>query len=235
MCQLVVPQRTMTIIAEFTVPAEQFALADTLSEVPEITVEIDRVVAHEADWIVPCFWAFGDKDEKFEQAVRDDSSIKNLTKLNAQEDATLYRAEWTDKIVDVTNTLIQAGATLLEAIGQDGQWMIELRFDTPDGLTAFNRYLTETDMEAELQRLYRSGHPNTERQPCLTDVQHETLVTALENGYYQTPREITMSELADKLGISQQALSKRLRGAHQTVVENSLAIESADIDDDQES
>lgn len=227
----------MTIIAEFTIPAEDFALSETLSRVPDLTVEVDRVIAHEAGLVSPCFWVFGDEDEKFEHATQDDPSIEELTKLNEREDATLYRAEWTDRIVDLVKTFTQTGATLLEAIGQNDRWVLELRFDSEDGLTAFNRYLSENDIESELQRLYRSGHPNTDHQPCLTDIQHETLVAALENGYYETPRGITMSELADEFGISQQALSKRLRGAHQTVIENSLTLSSSatDSETDQES
>jgi predicted DNA binding protein len=65
-------------------------------------------------------------------------------------------------------------------------------------------------------------------QPGLTDAQHETLVRALEEGYYNTPRDVTMSELAETFGISQQALSKRLRGGHGTLVENSLTVRSTD-------
>lgn len=227
----------MTIIAEFTVPAEHFAFSETLPQVPDMTLEVDTVVAHEAERITPCFWIFGDERKKFEQAARDDPSIENLTKLHEQEEATLYQADWTDEIVTVVNTITQMGATLVKAIGQDDQWVLELRFDTPNALTAFNRYLSETEMKAELQRLYRSGHPEMDHQSCLTDIQHETLVTALENGYYETPRDITMSELADEFGISQQALSKRLRGAHQTMIENSLTLSSSatESETDQES
>lgn len=52
--------RSMSIIAEFSVPAEEFALYETLCEVPGMTVEVERVVAHEADCIVPYFWTSGE-------------------------------------------------------------------------------------------------------------------------------------------------------------------------------
>lgn len=226
----------MTIIVEFTIPAEHFALAESLSRVPDVTVEVDNVVAHDAEQIIPCFWAFGDERETFEQAARDDPSIENLSIFDEQEGATLYQADWTDEVVTVVKTITQMGATLVKAIGQDDHWMLELRFTTSDGLTAFTRYLDETAPKAELQRLYRSANPTMEYQPCLTDIQHETLITALKEGYYETPRELTMSELADEFDISQQALSKRLRGAHRTLVENSLALSSkTDSETDQES
>ncbi len=37
-----------------------------------------------------------------------------------------------------------------------------------------------------------------------------------------------MDELAEQLGISQPALSKRLRGGHSTLIENSLMVEPPD-------
>lgn len=58
----------------------------------------------------------------------------------------------------------------------------------------------------------------------LTPKQRETLVTALEAGYYEAPREVTMSELADQMDVSQQALSKRFRGAYENLITSTLTI-----------
>ena len=43
----------MSVIAEFDIPAEEFALAETLENRPELTVHIDRVVAHNTTQVVP--------------------------------------------------------------------------------------------------------------------------------------------------------------------------------------
>ncbi|WP_336343410.1 bacterio-opsin activator domain-containing protein [Halalkalicoccus ordinarius] len=218
--------RSTSIIVEFSVPAEEFALYETLCEVPGMTVEVERVVAHEADCIVPCFWTSGENYETFERVAEDDPSIRDLTKLDEVKGAILYRAEWVEDVETVAYTMTRTGATLLDATGEDGQWMLQLRFDTSEGTTAFQRYLEEHELEVELHRLYELTQPRLDGQPGLTDIQHETLVTALERGYYETPRDVSMSELADELGISQQALSKRLRGGHHTLVENSLTVDS---------
>ncbi|WP_227376752.1 helix-turn-helix domain-containing protein [Haladaptatus halobius] len=45
----------------------------------------------------------------------------------------------------------------------------------------------------------------------LTDDQQEALALATEHGYYDVPRETDQSELAEKLGVSHQALSEWLR------------------------
>lgn len=83
----------MSIIAEFTVPADEFALYQTLCEIPEIVVEVERVVAHDEGHLVPYFWTSGENYTEFEQRAEDDPSIKGITKLNEVKGATLYRAE----------------------------------------------------------------------------------------------------------------------------------------------
>jgi hypothetical protein len=84
----------MSLVAEFTVPAEEFALYETLREVREATVEVERVVAHEAGWIVPYFWVSGGEYAAFESAAADDPSIENLVRLDEVERAALYGGEW---------------------------------------------------------------------------------------------------------------------------------------------
>ena len=45
----------------------------------------------------------------------------------------------------------------------------------------------------------------------MTDAQQEALVLAYERGYFNTPRDVTMADLGEELGISQQAVASRLR------------------------
>lgn len=214
----------MSTIVEFTVPAEEFALYETLCVVPEMTVEVERVVAHADDRIVPYFWTSGGDQEVFERAARDDPSVAELTKLDQRDGATLYRAEWIEDVETVAYAYTQTGATLLDASGKDGRWELQLRFDDEGASSSFQRYLEGSDRSVDVHRLYRPTQPRVAGQPGLTDLQHDTLVTALRAGYYEVPRELSMDELADELGVSQQALSNRLRRGHRTLIENSLTV-----------
>lgn len=84
----------MSIIAEFTVPADRFALYETLSITPGMIVEVERVATHGPDQIMPYFWTSGGDHEEFEAAAKNDPSIEEITKLDELEDAVLYRANW---------------------------------------------------------------------------------------------------------------------------------------------
>lgn len=64
----------------------------------------------------------------------------------------------------------------------------------------------------------------TSQQLGLTPEQYETLVAAVEHGYFEIPREVSMQDLAEELGVSHQALSERLRRAYETLVTAELDV-----------
>lgn len=53
----------------------------------------------------------------------------------------------------------------------------------------------------------------------LSSKERNTLRAAIEYGYYETPREVTVSELADRLNIPQSTVSYRLRQAEAALAE----------------
>jgi hypothetical protein len=65
-------------------------------------------------------------------------------------------------------------------------------------------------MRAEVRRLRTVPD---DRPELLTPVQRRTLVVAIEQGYFEIPRQSTLDDLAADLGVSKQAVSERLRRA----------------------
>jgi predicted DNA binding protein len=53
---------------------------------------------------------------------------------------------------------------------------------------------------------------------ALTPGQEEALAAAIDHGYYEVPRRITLRELASVLGVKPSALSERLRRAEANVI-----------------
>lgn len=51
----------------------------------------------------------------------------------------------------------------------------------------------------------------------LSEEQLQTLVVAYEKGFFEVPQEVTSTEIAEELGLSQSAVSERLRRAQQNV------------------
>ena len=218
----------MSVIAEFTVPAEEFALTQTLTTVPEMIVEVERVVAHSEGRVMPFFWIRGGDYSTFETAIHDDPSVQNVTRLDELDEGTLYRAEWTQNISSIVYAYIEIGATIIEATGRADAWELRMRFDDEDLLSDFQEYCITNGISFTLNRLYHPSEPMAGGQFGLSPKQHTSLVAALNSGYFNIPRTVTMDELAETLDISQQSLSKRLRRAHRNLITNVLTISYPD-------
>ncbi|MFP8953582.1 bacterio-opsin activator domain-containing protein [Natrialbaceae archaeon A-arb3/5] len=201
-----------------------FLLNNSLTAAPEMIVEIERVVATLEDKVMPYFWVSGGDQSEFEDAFADDESVHNITMVDEVEAGRLYRAEWTENIETIVYAYVEIGATILQAIGRNGHWELRMRFDDQEKLSKFQEYCDERRISFELNRLQEQEQPMASAQYDLTTKQRETLVTALESGYYDVPQEVTMSELADEMGISQQALSKRFHDGHRNLITSTLTV-----------
>ena len=95
-------------------------------------------------------------------------------------------------------------------------------------LSAIVADLRETGATVRLERIARADEPGAGRTieldaEAITEKQREAAETAMEMGYYETPRGADLAALADELGISRSAVSQRL-----TAVESSLVAELAE-------
>ncbi|WP_247730999.1 bacterio-opsin activator domain-containing protein [Halovivax limisalsi] len=218
----------MSVIAEFSVKSDDLALHHALTATPRMIVEIEQVVATMEDRVMPYFWVSGVEQEAFEDAFRDDPSVDHVVLVDEVDEARLYRGEWTENVETIVYAYVDLGATILQAIGKADTWELRMRFDGQDSLLQFQAYCDETGISYELTRIQEQEQPMASAQYDLTPAQRETLVTALEAGYYEVPRELTMRELADEMGVAQQTLSNRFRAAHNNLITSTLTISHSD-------
>lgn len=215
----------MSIIAEFTTPADEFALGGALAAHPEVRVELEKVVPTRGE-VVPFFWAWGPDLDAFAETVREQSGVAALERVERVDDRTLYRVEWADATSDLGRVFRTADATVLEASGRDDAWHFELRFGDHDGVQSFQAECVANDVPLELRRLHSLSEVGTDESYDLTPEQRETLLTALDRGYFEEPRDITLEELADELGLSPTAVSGRMRRAEAKLIARTLVTET---------
>ncbi|QSW97984.1 bacterio-opsin activator domain-containing protein [Haloterrigena alkaliphila] len=218
----------MSIIAEFSVKSDDLALNHALTAAPQMVVEIEQVVATMEDRVMPYFWVSGGDHAEFEVAFQEDESVTDIAPIDETDGARLYRAEWTENVETIVYAYVELGASILQAVGRADNWELRMRFDDRDSLSQFQTYCEDNGIVFELNRIQEQEQPMTSAQYDLTTKQRETLVTALEAGYYEIPQGITMSELADRLEISQQALSKRFHAAHRNLITSTLTFTHPD-------
>ena len=104
--------------------------------------------------------------------------------------------------------------------------IIETYLPDRERLTELIEALKDVTGGVSLRRLTRIDDEGTDRSNKvvlelfdLTDKQREAATRAVAAGYYETPRQATVGELADELEISKSAMSQRL-----AAVESKLAV-----------
>ncbi|QLG63388.1 helix-turn-helix domain-containing protein [Halorarum salinum] len=217
----------MSVIGDFTVPASEFVLADALASVPEMTVRGDQMATHSTMGVFPFLWASGGDFEAFGRALRADPTVEDVTVVEETGDAVLYKFGWSESFTELIDDVANHHAAVVDARGRDGRWRLKLRFVEDHQVSTFRTHFAETGHSFEVLRIY---HPTEARQRefDLTAEQYETLLAALEDGYFEVPRGTSVEELGDRLGVSANAASQRLRRGCQSLLENTVTIEGAD-------
>ena len=212
----------MATEATFTVPSAQFPLGTVFEQLPDVTVELERIIPAQ-DVVIPYFWVRGTDVDNIEGAFRHHPGVKNIQPVDSVEDQYLLRVEWTLEYNGVLSTLVETNVPLIEAVGTTEQWTFDVRGDDRSDIAAFRERCQELDIPVTLTKLHALTPIESEIEATLTDTQQEALVLAYERGYFDTPRDVTMEDLGDELGISQQAVASRLNRGISAVLGSTLA------------
>lgn len=213
----------MATIVRGDIPSSEFALQETLSTLPDLEVEIERIVTSGDASIMPLLWVRGADANATQQALQNDSSVETIELLSTFDNEQLYRMEWIDRIQLVLQMLTNAQASILDAHGSSDQWQLRVLFPDRDELTMTTDFCGDHGLTFTIKTI-RELDGELSGRYGLTDVQHESLIHAVETGYYEVPRNANLADLANDLDISHQALSERLRRATQALIEDALLV-----------
>jgi len=205
---------------EFTVPATEFPLGSIFGNLPEVTVELERLVPHEA-LTIPYFWVRGAETEDIEAAFESHAGVTDIRVVDSVEDEYLMRAEWVRGYDGLLTALSEANLTVLSGVGTADGWRFEVRGDTQEAIAAFRTYHQKQDITIDIVQI-RGLLPIQGDSYELTETQRDALVRAHERGYFNTPRESSLKKIADELDITQQSLSSRLRRGHRRLISETL-------------
>ncbi|WP_101295191.1 helix-turn-helix domain-containing protein [Halegenticoccus soli] len=212
----------MSVIAEFTVPAEEFALGRALKRDSKMEIEFERTVPSRTDRL-PFFFVWDCSDyEAFEREARKEPEIEELALVERFDAGALYRVKWTEHVDEFIQAIMQADATIVEAVGNDETWSFELRFPDSENVSRFQSELREYEMGVRVNRIATELDAKSAESYGLTDPQREALLAAFRRGYFSEPRAVSLSDLAAELGISSAAATGRMRRAVRTLIANTL-------------
>jgi predicted DNA binding protein len=211
----------MSVIAELQIAGSEFALGRTLEAVSGTAIELENMVPM-GESPIPFFWVHDSNREEIKANLSNQQTVQNITEIDTLDGRTLYALEWTVERDELFRGIQKQNAQVLGATGTIVDWEFELRFPSHEALSDFQRYCNQEQIAISVRRIYNPTKPGTGPWFGLTPVQRETLLLATEMGYYDIPRECSTMDLAEKLEISDQAVTERLRRAIVTLASNTL-------------
>lgn len=213
--------RHMSVIAHLRVPAAAFELGRILEMGSGTLIELESMIPL-GETAVPFFSVHDASREDFEEAVRDHPSVRSLRVVSTHDGETLFALDWAVDRDLFFQGILEVDANLLNATGGPQQWEFEIRFPDHESLSTFQEYCEDAHIPLEVGRIYNPVRPDSGPWYGLTRPQRETLLRAVQGGYYAIPRGVSTQELAREFDVSDQAVTERLRRGIEALVENTL-------------
>lgn len=165
-------------------------------------------------------WLSGCDFDEHELAMTNDSTVCEFKTLADVGDRRLYRIvtepvppEWTMLFPFFRDNDITALKSTRTVRGAH----IEARFPSYDALQALKAAVCEAGADVEIDRIRSETAPSL-GENRLTEKQREAMALAARRGYFETPGRVSLGELAEELGVSPQAVSKRVRAGVEKLV-----------------
>lgn len=211
----------MSVVAYFTVPAEQFVLGEILEVGDGPSVRLESLIPT-TESVVPYFWVSSEDAEAVESALAESDLVETVAVIDETDSEVLFRVDWAEDIDGLFSLFGDTDAALLEAEGFGDDWGFRMRFAERTALSAFYQRCIERGITLDLEEvnspMEHTGRPN----PDLSEPQREMLVTALDEGYFDVPRQINLRELSEQLEISDTAASQRIRRGMKSLLTSTL-------------
>ncbi|ELZ85728.1 bacterio-opsin activator HTH domain-containing protein [Haloferax elongans ATCC BAA-1513] len=211
----------MATLAEFTTQVHVFPLGRLIERLPEVSLELDRIVPIH-NQVIPYVWIRGVDYPALEDAFESLPEI-TIEPVDVLNHTYLFKAKWDIDTSDgILRELLDSSVELISAQGDVDGWRFHVRGKDRESLSTFFQSLQENAVPVQLVSIHAMGAPHNPNYN-LTDKQRDALHLAYERGYYDSPRESNLVQIADELGISRQSLSSRLRRGTKHLIESTIA------------
>lgn len=212
----------MSALVEVSVDGAEFILGKAEQAASsELTVDVINLVPLD-DGEIPYFWVIGDRRAAFDTVLTDDPALSEFAIVEETENRALYDVEWDHSVDNFIQMMVRHAGMLRDASGDADSWTFQLQFPDAEALSTFSTACREANIEYTVNYLHTTSGPQNRDDLGLTDAQRSLIERAYQEGYFDVPRGITLESLADKLGISDQAVNERLRRGLNSLIEETV-------------
>jgi hypothetical protein len=212
----------MAVLVEFRIDSP--ILRDALGDVPDAVAEVEEYDDSHPDAARLFVWVTTPDFDAFETALESDSSVTDYERLVTSPSRSFYRLRLSASGSGLLTYrfAIENDIVPLSSRGTHEGWNVRARFPSRQAIADYWEHCRSAGVEFELQQVFTADDDAEGTTPNLTPEQREALAVGLELGYFDVPRGTSLQSIADSLGISDTAVSYRLRRGLRTLVEESI-------------
>jgi predicted DNA binding protein len=210
------------VIVDYTV--EHPILRHTRRQLPGIEVTWEDSYRTADDAMQMLVWIEYDEFDAVEAALGEDPSVENPTVLTDVGTRRMYRVDLVGRARETSAVpkVVEVGGVFRSAVGTESGWRISGQFPDRDAFEQLYRFYEDHGIEFAFDGIYEPTDSSVADSPELTEAQREILVEAVDSDYLAVPRQCSLAELADRLGISESAASERFRRGARVLVEQTV-------------
>lgn len=218
----------MSIAVKAYIEHDELALVPTLRRLEDIEIEVITQANTDPDSDVFPFLIEYDDPDELETYLDRDPTINRYELVDANDGTFIYYIEHPNGTQLLSPVVTSVNGFMLRAETRRRGWFVQLQLPDRDALNTIWEYTTECGMNFDIIEVYGNTGTGTDVTFGLTDEQIEALTTAYRCGYFNEPRDMALSDVADEIGVSSTAMSGRLRRGMRNLISAALIDEDAE-------
>lgn len=211
----------MSVTIEAHVDADEFEFGRVIESVDGVRIELQTIIPI-SEQALPLIEIHDEDHRTSVEGLREHPAVAAVVAVEEYDDRGVYAIEWHEDPDTFFTSIRDQDAQILNAVRPNDHWEFEIRFPSRKALTAFREMVNEGELRLDVTRVSQDDRSTADPKEELSEPQREALDLAVDRGYYAIPRKATTAELADELGISDQAVVERLRRATITLARDRL-------------
>ncbi|WP_367175295.1 helix-turn-helix domain-containing protein [Haloarcula rubripromontorii] len=212
----------MSITTKIHIQHERLALVPTLQNLGEITIRvITQGNTDPGSTVFPFLIEYHDR-ERLEEMLDADPTVQRYDLVDWTDQTGIYYIEHTPETKLISSVVTDVNGFLVHTETKGNGWLVRLLLPDREALNTIWEYANENDISLDIIEIYGNTDTGGESSYGLTDEQRTALTTAYENGYFGEPRDISLNEVADEIGLSSTAMSGRLRRGMRNLIAATL-------------
>jgi predicted DNA binding protein len=198
------------VTAVLRVEHPDLALTETAARDRSATIHPVREAGTDAESGSHHFVVRSESFDRFQAALDADPTVAEFDFVTHFDEGRLYRVAYTDRAILFSPEITRSNGLALDIENDGTGWTMTVWVPNRDRLARLWAFADTHGVDIQLRRVNDYAGP-IEGSVDLTAAQREALLTALEAGYFEEPREATLAEVADELDVSQPAAGGLLR------------------------